>query len=74
MIHIHNFGASFVSKYYDEYFVKKSRNGRSQISYGVGRVKIAKFGNKERQNSQTKKRVTYKDTEDISGNVIAVDF
>jgi len=71
MIHIHNYGASFVAKYYDEYFVKKleMEDRRSVMDWARENCEIC-----ETRTSEFQQRSAVTTKTSIFGNVIAVDF
>ena len=71
MIHIHNYGASFVAKYYDEYFVKKleMEDRRSVMEWARENCEIC-----ETRTSEFQQRSAVTTKTSIFGNVIAVDF
>ena len=71
LIHIHNFGASFVAKYYDEYFVKKleMEDRRSVMEWARENCEIC-----ETRTSEFQQRSAITTKTSHFGNVIAVDF
>ena len=71
LIHIHNFGASLVSKYSNEYFVKKleMEDRRSVMEWARENCEIC-----ETRTSEFQQRSAANTKTNIFGNVIAVDF
>jgi len=71
MIHIHNFGASFVAKYSSEIFVKKLEieDRRSVMQWARENCEIC-----DTRTSEFQQRSAAITKNNIFGNVIAVDF
>ena len=71
LIHIHNFGASLVAKYSNEYFVKKleMEDRRSVMEWARENCEIC-----ETRTSEFQQRSALTTKTNIFGNVIAVDF
>ena len=71
MIHIHNFGASFVAKYFDQYFVRKIEieDRRCVMEWARENCEIC-----ETRTSEFQQRSAVITKTNIFGNVIAVDF
>ena len=71
LIHIHNFGASLVSKYFDQYFVRKIEieYRRCVMDWARANCEIC-----ETRTSEFQQRSAITTKTNIFGNVIAVDF
>lgn len=71
LIHIHNFGASLVAKYSNEYFVMKleMEDRRSVMAWARENCEIC-----ETRTSEFQQRSAITTKTNIFGNVIAVDF
>ena len=71
LIHVHNFGASLVSKYFNQYFVRKIEieDRRCVMEWGRENCEIC-----ETRTSEFQQRSAVITKTNIFGNVIAVDF